>query len=101
MKYLSALVAMSFISLFTAQSLSQTYDWTGCDWMALIEKDGIAILNNRWAGETGCIFAKFGPPTFTWWTTHNGQGNPNYPISEPFAGIGVGWGDMFNPSSTV
>jgi len=67
------------------------YDWTSRGAYDHVIRDGIQFNNNRWAGEQGTIFVKFGPPTVTWWTTHSGN-RREFPVSAPNAAIGRNWG---------
>jgi hypothetical protein len=71
--------------------LLTSYDWRGTGPYDSIEKDGLQYNNNRWAGERGTMFARFGPPAVTWWTTHNGN-RREFPVSEPNVAIGSNWG---------
>jgi hypothetical protein len=70
---------------------AQEYDWTSSGAHASVIRDGIQFNNNRWAGEQGTMFVKFGPPTVTWWTTHSGK-RRDFPVSASNAAIGRNWG---------
>lgn len=65
---------------------AQDYNWSTNERSGYTIHDGIQYHNHRW-NEDGGMFVKFGPPTATWWTTHNGN-DPSYPVSEPIASIG-------------
>jgi hypothetical protein len=71
--------------------LLASYDWRGTGSHDSIEKDGLQFNNNRWAGEQGTIYTRFGPPAVTWWTTHSGN-RVEFPVSEPNVSIGNNWG---------
>jgi len=71
----------------------KAYDWTGTGGFDSVEKDGLQFNNNRWAGEQGSMFAKFGPPTVTWWTTHSGN-RRDFPVSAPNVAVGSNWGHV-------
>ncbi|MBM4030798.1 MAG: hypothetical protein FJ291_03335 [Planctomycetes bacterium] len=69
------------------------YDWTGTGGFDSVEKDGLQFNNNRWAGEKGSMFVRFGPPTVTWWTTHSGN-RRDFPVSAPNVAVGSNWGHV-------
>ncbi len=71
--------------------LVTAYDWRGAGGSDSVEKDGLQFNNNRWAGERGSMFARFGPPAVTWWTTHSGD-RRDFPVSEPNVAVGSNWG---------
>jgi hypothetical protein len=72
---------------------AQEYDWTTHAAMGdVLKRDRLVFYNNRWAGEKGSIFVKYGPPTCTWWTTHEGPVDPTFPVSAPLVGFGNFWG---------
>ncbi len=59
----------------------------------VLKRDGLMFCNNRWAGERGSLFVKHGPPTCTWWTTHEGPADPTFPVSAPLVAFGNFWGN--------
>ncbi|MFA0783513.1 MAG: hypothetical protein YYHSYBAR_001904 [Candidatus Fervidibacter sacchari] len=71
------------------------YDWATHAAMGdVLKRDGLIFCNNRWAGEKGSMFVKFGPPACTWWTTHEGPVDPTFPVSAPLVGFGNFWGTV-------
>ena len=70
-----------------------TYDWSTREWKSYFNHDGLQFNNNRWAGEKGSMFVRFGPPTASWWTTHNGN-RADFPVSAPWVGVGNDWGNI-------
>jgi hypothetical protein len=72
--------------------LLTTYDWSTSAANGVIKRDGLLYNNNRWAGEKGSMFARFGPPTATWWTTHSGN-RPSFPVSAPVVLVGSHYGN--------
>ena len=71
------------------------YDWTTHAAMGdVVKRDRLVFYNNRWAGEKGSIFVKYGPPACTWWTTHEGPVDPTFPVSAPLVGLGNFWGTV-------
>lgn len=73
--------------------LLTTYDWSTSAATGVCKRDGLLYNNNRWAGERGSMFARFGPPTATWWTTHSGN-RRDFPVSAPWVVVGNDWGKV-------
>ncbi|MCX8157306.1 MAG: DUF5060 domain-containing protein [Verrucomicrobiae bacterium] len=69
------------------------FDWTTREWKSYLNHDGLQFNNNRWAGEKGSLRVRFGPPTASWWTTHNGN-RWDFPVSAPWVGVGSDWGNI-------
>jgi hypothetical protein len=70
----------------------KSYDWTtSVPTGFALKRDGLAFYNSRWAGEKGSIYVKYGPPTCTWWSTHEGPADPTFPVGGPNAGVGTFW----------
>jgi len=81
---------ISLIMMSLSASLLVAQDWQSCaNKTNTISRDGILLINDRWQGEPGCMYAEFGPPTFTWWSTHTGV----EALSMPNATIGSNWGN--------
>ena len=78
--------------------LLTTYDWSTSESKSYMNHDGLQYNNNRWAGERGSMFVRFGPPTATWWTTHEGPANPYFPVSAPWVTVGNDWGNVSKDS---
>lgn len=77
--------------------LITAYDWRTDAWKSYFNHDGLQYNNNRWAGERGSMFVRFGPPTATWWTTHGGNRH-DFPVSAPWVGVGNDWGNVSSDS---
>jgi hypothetical protein len=79
-----------------SQVSAQTADWSSCAQYGNFKWAGIAFSNQRWNGETGCIYVDTGK-TITFWTTHN---NFQACCSSPYVGIGCVGNGVVNATNS-